>query len=161
MKWAPFESYVLETCLEVPDLVARLQSRTEPARVLRLKKPQAEFVGRVSADGFRIRAVLRSGASFAPELHGRIEPTTSGTRVYIDAIPSLAALTVVAALAIAIGMMVFRTGQFVWLAIAGAVLGAWLSGTAGFWMERGAARRKLSEIITGAPHTELRMNSEG
>ncbi|MBI3860396.1 MAG: hypothetical protein HY290_00720 [Planctomycetia bacterium] len=147
MKLLPFESYTIDTTCLAGELVARLQSHTERPRFIQPARPLSEFVGWVSDNEFRIKPVIRSGSSFVPELFGRIVPGPDGTRVQVDMVPSLAALTVVAALAGTIGMMVFYSGPRVFYAIAGEILLAWLFSIAGFWLEAGRSRAKLVEIL--------------
>ena len=149
MKWLPFESYVIESTGIVSELVERLQSHTERPQFMRLERPHSEFIGYVSADGFRIKPVMRSGASFVPELFGRFTCGPEGTRVHVEMIPSLAALTIIALLAGTIGMMVFYSGLRVYLAIVGEILLAWLFSIMGFWREGGTSRRKLVKILHG------------
>jgi hypothetical protein len=149
MTLLPIESYVVESTDSVTELIERLQSHTERPRFMRLERPQSEFVGWVSAEGFQIKPVIRSGASFVPELFGRFTCGPEGTRVHVEMIPSVAALTIIAVLAGTIGMMVFYSGPRVYLAIVGEILLAWLFSIMGFWLEAGASRRKLKKILGG------------
>ena len=148
MKWAPFESYIVESTESATSLISRLQARTEKSRVFGLKRPDANFYGRIAADRICLRPILPSGDSFSPELRVRIENRPEGSRLLVDMIPCLAARMIVAALVVALGLMVFRNGPFIGPAIAGFVSAAWFCAMAGLWLERGAARKILLEIAT-------------
>ncbi len=149
MKWLPFESYVIETTNLVSDLVKRLQSHTERPHVIRFELSNSEFVGWVSENGFRIKPVIRTGASFVPELFGRFMSDQDGTRVFVEVIPSSAALAIIAAVAGAIGMMVFYSGPRVYVVIIGGLFLAWLFSIVGFWLEAGKSRPMLVEALCG------------
>ena len=149
MKMLPFESYAVETTSLVSELVDRLQSHTERPRFIRWNRPNSEFVGWVSDDGFQIKPVGCSGTSFVPELFGRFARDPERTHVFVEMIPSSGALAVIAALTGTIAMMVFYSGPRVFTVILGGILLAWLFSIMGFWLEAGRSRPILVEIMRG------------
>jgi len=151
LKIMPFDSYVIETTSLVSELVTRLQLHTEQPHFIRTELPNSEFVGWVSDEGFRLKPVMRTGASFVPELFGRFVCHSEGTQVVVEVIPSSAALTVIAALAGTIGMMVFYSGSRVYLAISGEIVLAWFFSVMGFWLDAGKSHANLVNVLCGRP----------
>jgi hypothetical protein len=147
MKLLPFESFVIESRGNPAELAALLRPHTEPPRFLSLRRAQHEFVGKVSEQGFRIKRVVPWRASFVPEIFGRFTVGPVGTQIHVEITPSDGAMTIIAALCGSPALMVFHHGAQVVFVIVGVVLFAWLFGMVGFWLDRGAASRRLTQLL--------------
>jgi len=147
MKLLPFESFVIDSRGNPAELAALLRPHTEPPRFLALRRAQHEFVGHVSEQGFRIKPVVPWRASFVPEIFGRFIVGPAGTTIHVEITPSDGAMTIIAALCGSLTLLVFQHGSRVIFVISGVVLVAWLFGMVGFWLDRGAAFRRLTQLL--------------
>jgi hypothetical protein len=159
MKLLPFESFVIGSPCDAPELAALLRKHTARLSFLALARPHSEFVGDVWEDGFRIKRVRPWRASFVPEIFGRFNVGPAGTRIQIEITPSDGAMTIIAALCGSLALMVFHRGAHVFAVIAGNVLLAWLFGMLGFWLDAGASTRRLTQLLaeqspTTEPHSD-------
>lgn len=162
MKLWPVDTYLLESALSVEDVVRRLQNEIEPARFLRKTTGHRPFVGAIRDGRFVIRPRRWKQSSFMPEIHGSFKPSNQGTIVEIKMVPSGSVLAIVALLSGFSGLMIFRLGTWVVLAVAGSVLVSWLACIAGFWLDSERSRQTLVRVLAASdgreatvPQTEI------
>jgi hypothetical protein len=147
VRMLPYDSYKIESTERVPALVARLQSRTAAPRFAGRANFGGDFTGTVWNDGFHIKPAYGRQVSFVPELYGRFIETASGTSVVVEMLPGIAILAIVAILGGCAGLLIFSSGWRVFLAIGGGVFLLWLMCIAGFWLDRGESRRRLTTVL--------------
>ena len=81
----PYQTIVLESVLEPPEVVERLQADVEPLQLFSRGPRQRPFEGTVEGTSFYINRIIAYRNSFRPQLHGRIEPTAGGgSRVVVS-----------------------------------------------------------------------------
>lgn len=151
MKLLPFDSFDIDSCASPPELAASLRLHTGAPRSFAVRRAQHEFIGHVWDDGFRIKRVGPNRASFVPEIFGRFISGPTGTRIHIEVTPGDSAMTIVAALSVSLALTVFHQGAQVLLFIGSGLLFAWLFGMIGFWLDRGAASRRLTQLLADPP----------
>lgn len=88
MKFWPCDSFEIETTMSTEDIVASLNARVEPRKLLRLRligfsSHHAEFEGHISRDGFKITRIIDHLNSFLPVITGRFLPGESGIKIAI------------------------------------------------------------------------------
>jgi hypothetical protein len=72
----PFHGFELDTQVAVSEVIARLQTITEPKWWRRPK--DKKFIGNVSVDRFRILPIIRGRNTYLPWLLGSVAPSATG-----------------------------------------------------------------------------------
>ena len=157
MKWLPYDSWVIDSPLDVPALVAAMRELIEPTQWFRRpgRSDHTPLQGTINDQGFTSSRIIHYRNSFLPMLYGRFIPTPAGTSIRIRM--TLHPL-VMAFMAYWLGM----TGLFALLGVVAGFTGqTWTMGIvagcmflfglgmtyAGFWAEAGKAKAILSEVL--------------
>ncbi len=77
----PYSRIVLNSPFSPSELITRLQSQTEPRRLLRWSREHNVFEGEINGNHFCIRRIMDYRNSFRPEIYGQIEPITGGSQI--------------------------------------------------------------------------------
>ena len=85
MNILPYKSFTLETPTPLAQVKQQLASRIEPPQLGRspFSGKHAPYQGTISDQGFEIRRTLNRRNSFLPNIQGRFEPHSAGTRCHI------------------------------------------------------------------------------
>jgi hypothetical protein len=144
MQVLPFQRYEIKSASDVVTLSERLHSILTAPRFEGRSPRTVDFSGKVWREGFHLKPLLGRQASFVPEIHGQFVTTPGGTTIVVEMVPGTAVLAIIAILGSCAGLLIFYRGWRVPLAIAGGLLFSWIISLAGFWVDGGRSRSKLS-----------------
>jgi hypothetical protein len=157
----PYESFIIETSEEIPELLRKLGPHMGSAPFFPWGKQNNEFIGTLNETGFKMYRAIRYNNSFLPIMIGQFEPRPGGTSVIVRM--RLHGYTLV----FMICFLVFLT-KFSWDLIgpkfefgvpfywglgvpATFILAIYLMTIFGFSYEADRSRELASKILTGKP----------
>jgi hypothetical protein len=165
MRLLPSERFVLDAPAAPDEVRERLLSAVAPRRRLSIRKPELPFTGRVEADSFEVRPVLRYRNSFAPIARGSFASGLTGTRIEVRmrmhpavAIFMAVWLSGAAAFFVVALVVAFRDPPRSWLPLVALAFIAFGYGLTmlSFSFEARRMRTNLALLlVSGAPATEL------
>lgn len=83
MKILPYDSYEIQTPLNVDKVITLLKLEVEQKKWFRFSHQHKLFEGNVSRDGFKINRIIHYHNAFFPVIRGRFHVTALGTIVKI------------------------------------------------------------------------------
>ena len=158
----PYDRFTIQTQKSLLDVINTLETHIEAPRGWRspFSRNHLPYAGTISNSGFEIRRIIHYSNSFLPNIRGRFEPSSAGTRVRITMSLHpfvIAFLLFWLSIWYGISLLIFLsnllsgdiTGE------AGLFLGMpivmlaffWFA----FWSEANYSRRELTAIILGQP----------
>lgn len=89
MKWLPYESWTIDSPLDVPTLVAGMRERIEPTKWFRKwwGSDHTPLQGTIHDRGFSASRVIHYRNSFLPMLYGKFLPASGGTMIRVRMMP--------------------------------------------------------------------------
>jgi len=157
MKLLPYHRYEIQTSLTREEVVALLQSETEPRKWLRFSRKHRLFEGEVSYEGFKIMRIIHYRNSFIPIIRGSLEQGVLGVKVKVrmHLHPFVMAFMCIwfggvgfAILSTGAGLISGYTAPSPMLLIPFAMLiFGWLLTSGGFWFEARKAKPLLKDLL--------------
>ena len=83
LKLWPYESFIVETSEEIPELLEKLGLHIGSAPFFPWSKRSKEFIGTLNETGFKMYRAIRYYNSFLPVMLGHFEPRLGGTSVIV------------------------------------------------------------------------------
>ena len=175
MKLLPYDSWTIDSPLDLPELVAGMTQRIEPQKWFRglTRGALLPLQGKVDLQGFSASRIITYRNSFLPMLYGKFIPTQQGTTICIK---MMLHPFVLAFLAVWFGMLglfslagiaaLVENGSWGFLGHIGIMGGFALLLTYGaFFAEAGKAKNLISQVILEihkeAANKELNPTTEG
>jgi hypothetical protein len=159
MRLLPFDTIVIDSPLSPAEAQVRLGDATGVKRLLRSRPSPLPFEGEVTGTEVRIQRAINYGNSFLPRINGRIEARAHGSRLtaHLAMHPLVIVFMAVwfggvLAIGVPASVRTLLTGELTpraLIPVAMLIFGYGLV-SVGFWMEAGAARSRLREILEGA-----------
>lgn len=83
LKLFPYETWVLAIPQPLATVRARLEAKVEPPRVWRsgFQRHHQPYEGTIRDQDFTLRRIIHYRNSFLPQIHGRWEPSSEGTKI--------------------------------------------------------------------------------
>ena len=159
MRVWPSDSFEIDTSMSMEEIIASLDSQTEPAKWFRLWGDHKTFQGIISRDGFKIRRIILYHNSFLPITRGTFGPGPLGTTstIKMGLHPFTAAFMSFWFGGVGIGILAvlvsLSRAQTEWdpmlLIPFGMLLLGWVLVSGGFWFEANKAKPILLEMFKG------------
>ena len=150
---------MIDTALSVKEIIASLDSQTEPKKGFRFGRGHTIFQGTFSCDGFKIARIIRYRNSLLPIIRGTYAAGPSGTAITIKMRPHPFVTAFICFWFAGVGFNIFKVlaglspGQAdrhpMLLRLLGMLVFAWVFWSGSFWYEVKQGKPLLLEMFSG------------
>lgn len=153
MYWLPYQQFDLDLPLSRSEVAKSWEEQVERPRLFRGFKNQPKLEGRLKDDDtFVVWRANPLQRWFLPVFYGRIQETTDGTQVRVQAVPPRVLFFILLFACGAFSLMAVSTEhRQVVMAAANMLLVGWLLGCGGFWIDGGNGRKFLAQVFGAEP----------